>query len=262
MRPSGWHGCVRVVCALCGQCWDTDPQWHPVDTLACPGCPQRGRCESCPTWLVTEATREHELADGLRVVVRPLLHSDRFELAEGFRQLSDHSRHLRFFSPPRELTDDDLEYLTNLDYRDHYALGAFAVDEPGAPGIAVARYVRQGDTERAEAAVTVLDEYQRRGLGSLLMQELGAVATRNGVRRFVNYVSWKNDDAIQLLLDEGATVTPAEPGVARIELDLPTAGEPMQEQRLHRVLRTFADFLRQIFDPEDTGESNRAQQCA
>jgi hypothetical protein len=54
-----------------------------VDTLACPGCQRRGTCEERPTWLAEALTRHELLADGTRVLLRPLLHGDRFELAAG-----------------------------------------------------------------------------------------------------------------------------------------------------------------------------------
>src|SRR5689334_21748956 len=71
------------------------------------------------------ASSEHVLADGLHLLVRPVRPSDRDELQAGYRKLSTRSRHTRFFSPPVDLSDDDLDYLTDLDYRDHCALAAF-----------------------------------------------------------------------------------------------------------------------------------------
>jgi GNAT superfamily N-acetyltransferase len=172
---------------------------------------------------IADAT-EHVLADGGRVLVRPVVPSDRDELAAGYRRLSSRSRHTRFFSPPDDLDDDDLDYLTILDYRDHFAVAAFLLDEPGQPGVAVARYVRDpDDPSRAEVAITVLDDHQRRGIGTLLMQRLAAVAATNDIDTFVQFVLWDNDDMVGLLRAQGATVEPDEPGVARLELALPVS---------------------------------------
>ena len=129
---------------------------------------------------------------------------------------------MRFFAPPAVLRDADLDYLTQLDYRDHYALGTFLLDEPGQPGVAVARYVREADDpSSAEVAVTVLDDYQRRGIGTLLMRLLASVAGTNGVRTFVYFVQWRNDDVIELLRQNGARSKADEPGVTRMELRHP-----------------------------------------
>lgn len=189
----------------------------------------------------------HTLADGTRVLVRPLLPSDRAELAAGYGQLSPASRRRRFFATPDRLSEHVLDYLTNLDYRTHFAWAAFAIDEPDSPGIAVARYIcDHRDATVAEIAVTVLDSYQNRGLGTLLTQLLADVAVRNGVRSFVSYVLWENADAVARLRDEGARISPAEPGMARIEIDLPTPPDSVPDTTVHPILSAVADGVRQL----------------
>ena len=208
-------------------------------------------CESRPTPLVDAMTRTEVLGDGTRVLIRPLLYSDRQELALGYQHLSPEGRRLRFFAAPRELSAADLDYLTRLDYDDHFAWAAFALDAPGRPGIGVARYVRdRQDPTRAEAAVTVLDEYQRRGLGTLLLVLLAQAAVERGVRTFVGHVLWENLDALQPLLEDlGARTVPEEPGVARVEVDLPVpVPPPAVDGFMRRLLRTGAALLRYLAD--------------
>jgi len=190
-------------------------------------------------------TSVHVLADGTRVLIRPLIYSDRRRLAEGYALLSAESRRLRFFAAPDELSDEDLEYLTNLDYRDHFAWAAFGIDSPGSPGLAVARYIR--DTNHpttAEAAVTVLDEYQHRGLGTLLLLMLVDEASRNGITSFVNYVMWENEELLDELRAAGARVEPDEPGVARVEIAFPPAEEPSRLDIGRAILRRLAEATR------------------
>ena len=67
----------RAVCTRCGRCWEDGGAGAEVDTLACPGCPQRCTCQACPTWLAESMARRYRLADGQVVVVRPLLYGDR-----------------------------------------------------------------------------------------------------------------------------------------------------------------------------------------
>lgn len=189
----------------------------------------------------------HTLADGTRVLVRPLLPGDRAELAAGYEQLSPASRRRRFFATPDRLSEHVLDYLTNLDYRTHFAWAAFALDEPDSPGIAVARYIcDHRDATVAEIAVTVLDRYQHRGLGTLLTQLLADVAVRNGVRSFVSYVLWENAEAVARLRDEGARISPAEPGMARIEIDLPAPPDTVPDTTVHHILSAVADGVRQL----------------
>jgi RimJ/RimL family protein N-acetyltransferase len=250
LEPAGLDGVVRRVCEGCGSCWEEDGQdWRAVESPGCPGCARRGVCESRPTWLAESMTQHSTLADGTKVMVRPLLYGDRFELADAFEQLSMSARRMRFFMPPEHLDEGNLEYLTNLDYHDHFAWAAFAEDEPGRPGIGVARYIRVRDApEAAEVAVTVLDAYQRRGLGTLLLRLLADVAADKGVRTFISYVRWDNVGAVAGLADEGARINPDEPGVARIEIDLPTPGAAYEDRVLRRVLHTFAQYLREVLE--------------
>jgi len=199
--------------------------------------------------LTEPLVRLQTLADGTAVLVRPLLYSDRLEIASAFEQLSPASRRKRFISPPEHLNDNDLEYLTNIDYHDHFALVAFAEDEPGRPGIAVARYIRDPqDAEAAEVAVTVIDSHQRRGVGTLLLLLLADIAVHRGVRTFVSYVRWDNVGAVAGLTEYGARIHPDEPGVARVEIDLPDPVRVVDDRLARRVLTAFARHLREAVE--------------
>src|ERR687896_201320 len=84
----------------------------------------------------------HELPSGIRIKIRPIIPEDKQRLVDGFERLSPESRYRRFMSGISRLTKQQLIYLTELDYVDHFAVAAFAIDDPGQPGIGVARYVR------------------------------------------------------------------------------------------------------------------------
>lgn len=119
--------------------------------------------------------------DGSVVTLSPLLPGDRGLLEDGLEHLSMESRFTRFGGGLAHLTDRELEYLSNVDQRTHVAWGA-SVDGDSA---GVGRYILiEGESGLAEIAVTVLDEYQRRGLGTLLFQALAAVARHDGVNAF------------------------------------------------------------------------------
>jgi GNAT superfamily N-acetyltransferase len=105
-----------------------------------------------------------ETVDGILLTVRPISSDDKSALLDAFRHLSQRSVYRRFLAPVKTLTESELAYLTELDHTGHEAL--VAVAETGEI-VGVARYVRDPeDRERAEAAVTVLDDWQGRGVGT------------------------------------------------------------------------------------------------
>ncbi len=120
------------------------------------------------------------LEDGSEVTLSPLLPEDRPLLVDGLQHLSPESRFTRFGQGLGGLSAAELEYLSNVDQRTHVAWGA-SIDDDSA---GVGRYICLEEDGVAEIAVTVIDRYQRRGLGTLLFAALAAVARHDGVLAF------------------------------------------------------------------------------
>lgn len=119
------------------------------------------------------ATTCANLTDGRVALLRPLDSSDRERIVAAFDRLSEESRYRRFFAPLHQLSDRSLEYLTDIDHSDHEAI--IALDPATDELIGVARYVRgEPDSDRAEAAVVVADDWQHVGPGRALLERLGA----------------------------------------------------------------------------------------
>jgi acetyltransferase len=126
------------------------------------------------------------LKDGTEVLLRLVIPADKLLLKRGMDNFSPESRYHRFLHAKQELTAGELEYLTELDGTDHFALGALVTDAAGVEqGVGVARFVRFGDeADTAEPTVAVIDDYQNLGLGSLLFARLSDAARERGIRRF------------------------------------------------------------------------------
>lgn len=112
--------------------------------------------------------------------------------------------------------------LTELDFRDHVSLAVTVDNESEERLIAVGRFVRDAPAaDRAELGVTVADDYQHRGAGTLLLLQLIALARRSGVRELVADVLDDNRDMLEVLqhLDVPAQRS-LKHGIHRIVLNL------------------------------------------
>jgi GNAT superfamily N-acetyltransferase len=151
------------------------------------------------------------LEDGTVAHLRLIRPEDKRLMLEAWERLSPESRYRRFFSAKSALSRVELRYLTELDNVDHLAIGASCHRDGVEVAIGVARFIRLATRpDAADAAVTVVDDAQRRGLGRVLLTRLIAAARERGVECFVCDVLADNDAMRRLLhsLSPGATERP------------------------------------------------------
>jgi len=173
------------------------------------------RAESAAARLARSSARNRpvRLRDGSAVLINPVRKADAPLLAEGFERLSAKSRLTRFLSPKKQLSARELRYFTDIDHHDHEALGAISVED--GRGVGIARYVRDtDDPQAAEIAVTIVDEWQGRGLGTLLLLQLTKRARQEGISRFNALVADGNEAVMALLRRTSSELRPVrrEPG--------------------------------------------------
>jgi GNAT superfamily N-acetyltransferase len=156
-------------------------------------------------------------------VVRPIRPDDKGAIADGFARLSDRSRYQRFLTPISELSETQLRYLTEIDHHDHEAL--IALEGSSGDAVAVARFIRLADRVSAEAAVTVVDDWQGRGLGTALCNLLAERAREEGVRRFVALLLAENRQMLEVLSSLGPSKTLSNlDGTVQVEVEIPREG--------------------------------------
>jgi GNAT superfamily N-acetyltransferase len=178
------------------------------------------------------------LREGSEVIIRQLTPADAPMLAAAFERLSDESRDLRFLGGKTNLSSSDLAYLTHVDGHAHEAL--CAVDPITGRGVGVARFVRLAPEGRvAEVAVTVVDEWQGRGLGTLLLEELNKRARAEGIERYTALVAGKNRAVVALLQHIGAQVRQDRLGSGAVEYEVEIAPAGLGSS-LHGALREAA----------------------
>lgn len=117
------------------------------------------------------------------VTVRTMHPEDREIEDEFVRTLSDRSRYYRFHGAMRQLTPYMLERFTHPEYPAEMALIATVALAGTEKQIGVVRYARTDDSDRAEVAIAVADEWQGKGLGTRMMLALRDIAREAGIHQ-------------------------------------------------------------------------------
>lgn len=155
-----------------------------------------------PSWKVVRTLR-----DGRSITIRPIQPEDRDELRREFERTSAETRYLRFLGVMGELSDATLTYLTCVDQHDHIALVATMTspDLKSERGVGVGRVIRLKRAPHvAEAAITVVDDMHKLGIGSALAVELARAARARGIRVIRAEVLEGNAAMLGILEEVGA----------------------------------------------------------
>ena len=130
------------------------------------------------------------------VRLRPLEPGETRPALEVFAGLGSRSRELRFLAATPRVKGTLLTWLA-ADGHDHVALVA---ESGGGRAVGLAHFVRDPENhESAEVAVAVVDDWQNKGVGTLLASALVERAQQVGVRRFTVTMRPDNEGAIRLL---------------------------------------------------------------
>jgi len=174
------------------------------------------------------------LRDGSTVRVRPVRRDDEAAIRAFLDGVSPESVAFRFFGAA------DLNWVTawsiDVDYVDRFAL----VAETGVPSriVAHAAYIRM-DAERAEVAFLVADAWQGRGISTIMLAHLAAVADHLGIVTFAAEVMPANHRMIEVFRQSGFPIDTRSTRDA-IEIELPTSLSEMATERFEERERSAA----------------------
>jgi protein lysine acetyltransferase len=136
------------------------------------------------------------LPDGTRLRLRPVFPDDMNRLLQASALASEQTRYRRFFSAG-DISPATARYLTEVDYVDHFVWVAMDDDDVAVAGVS---YVRsQADPEVADISFSVFDEYQGRGVGTLLMGAIAVAAHHCGISHFTADVLAENRPMLAIL---------------------------------------------------------------
>jgi RimJ/RimL family protein N-acetyltransferase len=184
--------------------------------------------------------------DGSELMLRPVLPGDTERVAHGHVQFSPETLYRRFLSV-RAPTETLLAYLFEVDYVDHFVW--VVTDGVEGPVVADARFVRdEDDPTTAEIAFIVADEYQGRGIGTLLFGALAVAARVDGIERFRARVLSDNAQARTMLDRLGAPWVREEPGVVIATIGVP---DPLDLPVKLTALKEINDVARQVIEAFD-----------
>lgn len=192
---------------------DRDGSADPVEAADRPDAPE----QADSPWAASVV-----LGSGDTAFIRPLTPADRPALAAFHRRQSPESIYRRFFSPKPELSDKELEHFTDVDMVDRVALMVESHDE----FIAWASYERWPGRNEAEAAFMVDDEHHGKGIATLLLEHLAAIARSNGIDRFTAEVLGDNRAMLAVFAKAGWPLQRRfDSGVVDLDWELATTEE-------------------------------------
>ncbi len=172
------------------------------------------------------------LDDGTPLVMRPLHPGDVLRLRRGFEQLSERSRQRRFLTAKPTLSPAELAYLTAGDGEHRRTLGVAVADRRGRARtpIAVARCEREtSDPTIGEVAVTVIDSWQGRGIGRLVLRALAGISWNAGIRRWRALIAGENAGAFRVLASVAEEESRQHAGAGTVEVIYRLAPPPPLE---------------------------------
>lgn len=162
------------------------------------------------------------LGDGESAFIRPLVPSDQAALLAFHERQSPESLYRRFFSPKPTLTPKELEHFTTVDMVDRVALAVEVRDAL----VAWSSYERWAGRDEAEAAFMVDDDHHGRGIATLMLEHLAAIARTNGIDRFTAEVLSDNRGMLAVFAKAGWPLQRRfESGVVDLDWELETTDE-------------------------------------
>lgn len=187
----------------------------------------------------------YPVRDNIYLCFKTLEKEDREKFIEGFKRLSKETIYHRFFGFMKELSEKQIEDLLNVDKKDHVAWSAFDIVDEDTVGVGVGRFKRSAENPReAELGLTVLDEYQGKGVGSVLLAIMYYLGGLLDIDIFTGIILFDNTKLIQRFRELGAEFT-RESNEFEMRLPVHTDFNKLPNTRYARVLLPILQFLKE-----------------
>jgi len=142
-------------------------------------------------------TRNEQLRDGTGVEIRALRPDDEAAMLAALGEVGAESLQRRFFMLKRHFSEKERAFFVEVDFKNHVALVACVADAGRSTIVGGARYVAAGPG-CAETAFMVIDAWQGRGIGGLLLRHLISLAREAGLKELTAEVLPDNAAMLRL----------------------------------------------------------------
>jgi RimJ/RimL family protein N-acetyltransferase len=136
-------------------------------------------------------SERQQLRDGTSLEVRALKPEDEAGMLAAIERTGVQSLQRRFFVMKREFSEKERNFFMKVDFINHVALVAVAQEDGRPTIIGGGRYI-VFEPQRAEMAFVVVDAWQGRGIGSILMHHLIKIAGETGLKELIAEVLPEN----------------------------------------------------------------------
>ena len=164
-----------------------------------------------------------ELRDGRKVSIRAIRPEDKPILQESWHHLSRQSQYFRFFAEKDELTEQELEFFTDIDFVHHVGLLASIINGDAEVPAGVGRYITADvdtSSRSAELAFVVVEEFQGLGIATILLKHLTQIARAEGIAEFTAFVLPENRRMQTVLRKSGLSMNQVVNSVGVLEISL------------------------------------------
>ncbi|MBA2653763.1 MAG: bifunctional acetate--CoA ligase family protein/GNAT family N-acetyltransferase [Gammaproteobacteria bacterium] len=158
----------------------------------------------------------YQLSDDTKIIIRPICPEDAKIAEEFIINLSPQSKHFRFMEQMRELTPSMLVRLTQIDYDREMALVATVEQNRREMNIGIIHYVINPDLKTCEFGLVIADAWQKKGIGSKLMNSLMDIAKVRGITAMIGVVYAENVAMLELAHYLGFSISSSDDSTLKI----------------------------------------------
>ncbi|MBM9603712.1 GNAT family N-acetyltransferase [Desulfopila inferna] len=147
------------------------------------------------------------LKDGTQVYFRSVQPTDEPRMKDLLYDLSRETVYYRFMSQQNRFTHKQIQDFVYIDHRKDVAIVGTVPEAHGDDVICVGRYYLDEETNRAEVAFIIRDDWQNKGLGTYLYRHMAEIAKRNGIAGFTAEVLRSNNRMQTIFIHAGHKVS-------------------------------------------------------